>query len=81
MGDSKNHHFYDFGISRRVPEPRNQLFLYFETAGYLKKSRNILEHLRYTIFININILGITLFENVGKDGRQTMMKIRLINSW
>ena len=29
-------HFYDFGISGRVPKPPNPLFLSLETPGYLK---------------------------------------------
>ena len=32
----RNSTFYDFGISGRVPEPQNQLFVSSETPGYLK---------------------------------------------
>ena len=40
MGESPNPHFYDFGIFGRVPEPQHPLFLYLETPGYFKKSKN-----------------------------------------
>ena len=29
------------GFRERVPEPQNQLFLFFETPGYLKKTRKL----------------------------------------
>ena len=37
MGEPNNPQFYDFGIFGRVPEPQNQYYLPFETAGYLKE--------------------------------------------
>ena len=40
MKEPKKPHFFDFGISGRVPEPRNQLFLSLETPGYLKTKKN-----------------------------------------
>ena len=55
MGEPKTPHFYDFGISGRVPEPQNQLFLSLETPGHLKKSRKSLEHFQTYYFINLKI--------------------------
>ena len=37
MGETKNLHFYDSGIFERVPERPNQIFVSFETPGYLKQ--------------------------------------------
>ena len=37
MGEPETHHFYDFGISGRVPGSQNQLFLFVETPGHLKE--------------------------------------------
>ncbi len=42
MGEPKNPHFYDAGISGRVPEPQNQLLLSLETPGYLNKIKKYL---------------------------------------
>ena len=42
MGEPKKPHFYDFGISVRVPEPQNHVFLSLETQGYLRESKTIL---------------------------------------
>ena len=35
MGDTETHHFHDFGTFERDTEPKNQLFLLFETPGHL----------------------------------------------
>ena len=37
--------------------------------------------LQNIIFVNLTNLEIQHFVNIGKDGRQNMMKIRLINYW
>ena len=37
MGEPKTPHFFDFGMSGRVPKPNKQLFLSLETPGYLKE--------------------------------------------
>ena len=39
MGEPETSHFYDFGISGRVPEPQNQYYSFCETPGYLKESK------------------------------------------
>ena len=41
MGETGNPHFYDFGISGRVPGSQIQLILSSETPGYLKQSETI----------------------------------------
>ena len=41
MGETKTHHFYDFGISGRVHTFQKQLILSLETPGHLNKSRII----------------------------------------
>ena len=41
MGETKNLHFYDFGIFEPVAKPQHQLFLSSETPRHLKKSRRI----------------------------------------
>ena len=43
MGEPQTPHFYDFGISGRVPEPQNQLFLSLETPGHPTKTSKSLE--------------------------------------
>ena len=37
MGETEAPHFYDFGIFEPVTKPQNQLFLFLETPGDLKK--------------------------------------------
>ena len=59
MGESKNDHFYDFGIFERVPGSQNQLFSYLETPRYLNKSRRSLEHFENIIVINPNMSTIS----------------------
>ena len=39
MGATETPHFYDFGISGRVPGSQNQLFVFLATPGYLHKLR------------------------------------------
>ena len=54
MGEPKNPHFYDFGISEPVTEPKNQLFLSLETPGYVTKNRefpNLYKLLLHTLTI------------------------------
>ena len=38
MGEPKTPHFYNFGISERVPGSQNQYYLSLETPGHLNKS-------------------------------------------
>ena len=80
MGESQTPHFYDFGISGRVPQPQNQYYLSFETPGYLTEFKKNPTHCFENImFININILKIPNSVNFGKDVRE-IPPIRLINS-
>ena len=39
MGEPRTPHFYNLRIFECVPEPQNQLFLFLETPGHLKKSK------------------------------------------
>ena len=41
MGDTTNHHFYDFGICEAPPEKKTKktICLSLETPGYLSKKR------------------------------------------
>ena len=39
MGETETSHFYDFGISGRVPEPQNQYYLSLETPSHSKESK------------------------------------------
>ena len=71
MGEPKNLHFYDFGISGRVPEPQNQYDFSLETPGYLTKSKN--KHqisLNNMSFVNFKSVDISVLEIVGKDGHE-----------
>ena len=43
MGETETPHFYDLGISGRVPEPQSQLFLSLETPGHQNKKKNAVE--------------------------------------
>ena len=45
MGEARNPHFHDFGISGRVHEPQNQYSLSLETPGSFQESRTILVQL------------------------------------
>ena len=51
MGEPSNSHFYDFGISGRVLEPRNHLFLFSATPGYFKKCNKSQKHDKETVFL------------------------------
>ena len=44
MGDLQTFHFYDFGISGRVPEPPNQYYLSSERPGHFNKSKKKPNH-------------------------------------
>ena len=39
MGEPKTPHFYDLGISERVPEPQNHYYLSLETPGCPNKNQ------------------------------------------
>ena len=39
LGEPEDPHLYDFGICGRALEPPNHLFLFLETAGYLKTNQ------------------------------------------
>ena len=77
IGEPQTPHFYDFGILERVPGAQNQLFLSFETPGYLNKFKknpwNILRDtfLSIPLFWKPNML--TIFR---EGGHRQMMKIR-----
>ena len=69
---------HDFWIFEPVTKPQNQLCLSLETPGHLnkiKKNQTFLKH-----GINLKIWEIQNLENVRKDGRRQMMKIRSIKS-
>ena len=53
MGETRTPHFHDFWIIEPVISSQNQVFLFLETPGHLKKTRkngNIFEHI---IFVNL----------------------------
>ena len=81
MGETETHHFYDFGIFGRVPEPQSQYYLCFETPGCLKSQETPWKMFGNIMFVNLQILEIPNRVNVGKDARRNMVKIRQINSW
>ena len=70
IGETKTPHSYDFGILGRVQTPENQLCLLLESPGYLKKSRNDLEHFKSIDFVYLEIWEILNFDNFGKDRRR-----------
>ena len=78
MGEPETLDFYDFGSFERVPKPQKQLSLSLETPGHLNKSRKNVEHFGNMFFINVKLLGLPNFDNVGEDGRRTIPNIRLI---
>ena len=81
MGEPKSPHFYDFWIFETVTKPPNQVFLFSETPGHLKQSRQIPKHfLKNMSFINIGIVETENLDNVRKDGHRQIMKIRPIKS-
>ena len=81
MEEPQTHHFYDFGIFERVPEPQHQLFLSLETPGQLRQIKKTpLEHLKHIMFINLKMLEIQKLNNFGKDGHRTIPKIHLTKS-
>ena len=59
MGESKNLHFYDFGIWGRVPAPQNQYYLSLEARGDFKKAKINQTHFWKTPYI------FHIFQNVG----------------
>ena len=70
-GESQTPNFYDFGISGRVPETQNQYNLSLETPGRLKKIKIIPgSFLNYIILVNLKMLEIDVFVDVGKNGRR-----------
>ena len=72
-------HFYDFEIFGRVPEPRNQYHLSFETPRYLNKSRIPLDYCQHVLMI-LKSLEIANIRNVRKDGHHQIPTICLIKS-
>ena len=78
MGEPENHHFYDFGVLGRVPEPQNHLVLSFETPGYLNKIKKILG--TFYVFVNLEVSEIRNSDNVRKDVRRNSTVILLIDS-
>ena len=81
MGEPKNPHLFDFGISQPVTKPQNQLFLSLETPGYLKRIKKIPWNIFETItFVNIGILENQHFDIFRKNGHRQMMKIRVKES-
>ena len=82
MGEAKNSHFYDFGIWGRVPEPRNQLFLSFETPGHLKQIKHppLEQFVKNNVSMNLIIPEIHAFSNFrapenDEDPLNTILKI------
>ena len=57
MGETETPHFYDLGISGRVPEPHNQLFLSLETPGYLKQIKKKQHLLGNIMFCKYKTVG------------------------
>ena len=78
MGQPKTPHFYDFGTFERVPEPQNQVFLFWRHQDIKKRQK--LYRLKQ-FFTNIETLETQYVDNFGKDGHRKMMKIRLDNYW
>ena len=58
MGETATSNFYDFGISGRVPEPQNQLFLSLDTQRYLEKSRKSIINFNKYYFVTLKTLEI-----------------------
>ena len=77
VGETKTHHFYDFGILGRVQTTQNQYHLFLETPGHLKKVKTISGQLKKT---NLETLEIEDFDHFRKDGQRKMMKACLIKS-
>ena len=80
MGEPKNSHSYDFGISGRDPEPQNQLCLSLETPGYLKQVQenpwNILNNI---VLISLKCCEIQNVDNFGKDGRRSTIILKILD--
>ena len=70
-------HFYGLGISGRVHDSQNQHDSSLETTGYFEESKKIPNNFESPMLINLELLEIEHFENVGEDGRRKLMKIRL----
>ena len=68
MGESENQHFHDFGISGRVLELQDQLFLFLERPGYFKYSRNIPEPFSKNMFFTYRQIGHPKLKNMEKTG-------------
>ena len=54
MGEFKNSHFYDFGIFGRVPEPRNQFFIFGDTKIPKTNQEESLEYFSKVIPLKIS---------------------------
>ena len=82
MGEPQTPHFKKIRIFGSVQTTQNQLFLSLETPGCPRQIQKIPgTFLKTIIFITLKMLGIQIFEIVGKDGRQNIPPIRLIKSW
>ena len=78
MGETKTHHVYDFGTFEPVTKPQTQLFLFLETPGHLTTNQeNFQNTLKYSLFINIGIVNLHLFDILSKRWEPTMLKICL----
>ena len=67
MGELENLHFYDFGISGRVPEPQNQFYVSLGTPRYLTNSKKIPgRFLGKHIFANVKYSEIPKMLNIGR---------------
>ena len=69
MREPQTPHFYDFGISGRVPEPQNQYYLSLETPGYLneikKEPWGIFQKILFWYIIFFGNSFLSIFEKTG----------------
>ena len=66
-----------FGIYERVLSSEKQLFVFLETPGYLTPFKKIPNHVRNAcFFVNLKMLEIQVFENIGKTETEQSESIR-----
>ena len=75
MGETKNPHFFDFGIFGRVPEPQHQLFFFGDTRIPNKIKKHPGAH-RQKFGINLKSTEIPKFGNFRKDGHRQILTRR-----
>ena len=78
----KTLHLHDFGIFGHVHDSQNQSYFLWRHQISQNNSRTDSKSSPNTIIVgNLELLDIVKNEDVGKDGRQKIMKIRLDISW